>query len=136
MNLNQEAGTADLRKSWQNEANEPRNPRSRSRRFQDASPEPKNAQISRDKGIQGHQTKPSAQKLEHEMTQHDKDKAKIEKTLLRAQIERDNVTSHLEKLQRASKKTGLVLKKIKDLEEDEARLNQEISKLKIELRQN
>lgn len=70
------------------------------------------------------------------MTQHDKDKAKIEKTLLRAQIERDNVTSHLEKLQRASKKTGLVLKKIKDLEEDEARLNQEISKLKIELRQN
>ena len=60
------------------------------------------------------------------MDQREKDRVKTEKTLLRAQVERDNVTSHLEKLRRTSKKTGLVLKKIKDLEEDEVRLNQEI----------
>jgi len=54
--------------------------------------------------------------------------------LLRAQIERDNVSSHLDKLKRTQKKTGLVLKKIKDLEDDELRLNQDISKLKIELK--
>jgi hypothetical protein len=53
------------------------------------------------------------------MTQRDKEKAKTEKTLMRAQIERENVTSHLEKLHRTSKKTGLTLKKIKDLEDDE-----------------
>jgi predicted nucleic acid-binding Zn-ribbon protein len=73
-------------------------------------------------------------KLDHEMTQNEKVKIKLEKSLLRSQVERDNARSQLEKLRRTKKKTGQILRRIRDLEGDETRLEKEISKLRVEIR--
>jgi hypothetical protein len=73
-------------------------------------------------------------KLDHEMTQNEKTKIKLEKNLLRTQVERDNTRSQLEKLRRTKKKTGQILRRIYDLESDETKLEKEISRLRIEIR--
>ena len=68
------------------------------------------------------------------MTQNEKTKIKLEKNLLRTQVERDNTRSQLEKLRRTKKKTGQILRRIYDLESDETKLEKEISRLRIEIR--
>ena len=82
----------------------------------------------------GTQNKPSMHKLDHEMTQNEKSKIKLEKSLLSMQVQRDNIYSQLEKLKRTEKKTGQVLRKIKDLEHDEDKIEKEISKIKIDIK--
>lgn len=79
-------------------------------------------------------TKPTMHKLDHEMTQNEKVKIKLEKSLLQIQVSRDNARSQLEKLKRTKKKTGQILRRIRDLESDEAKLEKEISKIRVEIR--
>ena len=68
------------------------------------------------------------------MTQNEKIKIKLEKNLLRTQMERDNARSQLEKLIRTKKKTGQILRRIRDLEGDEETFDKEISRLRVEIR--
>lgn len=83
----------------------------------------------------GQLTEPSMHKNQSEMTNLERDTKRVEEHLLKTQLERDELKSRLDKLERNGRRTGRSIRERRDLEEDYNEKQKYVNILKKNLRE-